>query len=536
MYEITKKLLTVVAVTLMVGTGFIAMADNDSDAAAGSYTDFKNDSSFAIKEALVWVLGNANGDCAIDTADINEINKAITNKASARDYPLCDANNDKSIDSKDVDFVRSMINGTATKIYYFEYVSSANGIIKDENICEYPVISKDTVTYMATVHRCVSRTAFLYSENNKEPYYKVVGCDNGTFTENEFGLKARTGTDAKYTTSDASTPITNIGSVNAVDDTVVAKLEANSIKAGGHLTVLVMSNTKSTMQEHFKDDIARGDVSIVMLPSWEDHSYNGILTTGYLLGGVLKTSAWQKAVDFYNWNQKYLDVIDAEVAKIAEKDKPVVFCTYSTSTGQNDRSRSVGSGDMENTIRCGAINIGDRFGPNQANDWTMAELATYCKDIDILINLPGNSFDKGGNWMNQALKDFTAYVDGYIDDDVDIWTTTWQLSGTDYVVALVWYFKTFWPDNQAAKDWSMEKAWNEYLKLEGYDDRDDMKYSSVSLSSSGKDHTTTDLYGDGSGDSEKKSGGDNTMLYVGIGIVALIAIIAAAFLLRRRTA
>jgi len=474
------------------------LQSTDVSAASESPSDYK--------DAMIWILGNADGDEDIDANDISVINKMKGQSAST--YKLCDANNDGKIDDSDARFVQDMIDGKSEFIYYIDYY---------ENVCKFLVNGADETTYIMASNRCSARTAVLLCKNNKLSDYKLVGLDQSSFDETEFGVKNG------YING---TPIKVIGNGYSPEGELVSSLE----KTYGKVVLLCSSYeyTNSKISELYEND---DNVQIAFLPSWEDHSVNGVLTTGYLLGGVHKTSAWTQTTEYYAMVQKYVGTIDKETAKMSESDKHTVMCVYSSvDNGSGDRTRGVGSGDMENTEQAGGKNLARLFGTeNQTINYTLEDLAKYVKDVDVLIVLAGKAFDNGPSWMDKYAKDFADYINGYVSPKTNIYATTWQLNGAPFMVTMAFYAKVINPDNPTYKSWSVENIWKEYCDLCGYGDRSDMSIDSISINSD-VHHTTI------STDSAKTSDDSGIYLIIAAIVVAVALIVAIAWFYKTKHA
>lgn len=89
----------VVVVAIIAGAGLAVYVNNDK---GDSLPEFEKDTGT--------VYGNADGNCYINSDDVELIEKIIDGDASLEDYPFADANNDGTVDDADVELVNKYIN------------------------------------------------------------------------------------------------------------------------------------------------------------------------------------------------------------------------------------------------------------------------------------------------------------------------------------------------------------------------------------------------------------------------------------------
>ncbi|MBQ8180028.1 MAG: hypothetical protein IJ026_06300 [Candidatus Methanomethylophilaceae archaeon] len=95
----SKKIIAIFAVVIIV-------------AAAGAFAIsalMSDDDSFAEAGDQGAVFGNADGDCEVDSRDIELIEAIIAGEYDAADYPFADANCDGTVDEKDVSMTEDII-------------------------------------------------------------------------------------------------------------------------------------------------------------------------------------------------------------------------------------------------------------------------------------------------------------------------------------------------------------------------------------------------------------------------------------------
>ncbi len=469
--KIVAIVVAAVVVVAGVGVGVFVMNKSSSD-------DYTYES-----KAYFGVFGNANGDTSIDSKDVDFI-KDLMNQESIdmTKNKLADANNDGKIDQDDVDFVNSMIDGTATKVYYVNV---------DGNTCVFNIKSSYG---LVPLHRTVTRSILILS--SQDPNLNIVGSDK-TILEPEFAQETKL------------PDIVNVGTSTAPDHEEISNIE----KAVGSTVVFAgrAATYDSTLETSFQNS---ENVQIVRMNTWEGDALGGILTVGYLLGGVGYKSpedggsgktAWDQAKAYENWYMETLTVITKYTKDLADEDRKTVLATYlgtdvggkpftevySSTAGNTLRGK--GSGDMENTILCGGNNITNKFsGSADANGrqpWTMEEMAQHAKNVDVFIVLckgmfySANEFQKGETQLREAFE-------GYLSPNTSMYMVSWEMNGAPEPVQLAYFAKILCPNSSEIQSLNMSDIWDGYLKLIGYDDMDSMKYSNLSFEC-GPIHTTT---------------------------------------------
>jgi hypothetical protein len=491
-------MIAVVALAVAMASAFAFIALDDGEGAyAASTADYKSD-------AILWVLGNCDGDKDIDSNDVAVINAVVAAGGTVAKYPWCDANNDKKIDSKDADYVNSMINGTCTKLFFKDI---------DGNIGSHVV--RDHVNIIS-VNQCNLQEVNMII--NKDSNNKVVGGDQQIQKYNNV-----------FNLTFADTPDKGVlvtGTSNGeVQQEIVSTLEAYY----GHVEITLgsVNSYGKELETYFGDD---DDVSIIRLPSWEDGTLSGVMTYGYLFGGVQKNSCWSQALTYYDWYTGYVDVIEKEVATFSQDARPNVITMYVKDCypGATNKVLSTGSGDAERSELCGANNIGEYFGTGYVA--VTAEDMAACEKklgIDIIIVEPSGVYGTDGKKLvKDSVQLCINEFDGYISPDTDIYSLSFMVTtGPACVVSMVFFAKAFFPNDAAFAKFDADKAFNEYLKMAGWDKRTDIS----DIICYGPGHTTTPINGGG-------SGGTNVLLYVAIAVIAIVAIAGVAFFVKKRNA
>ena len=447
--ELTKThYIAIVAIAIVAVAAVALILMNNGGQSGGGTVEEYSDSP------ILWVVGNTDGDHDIDLNDVKVINAIIAVGGSAKDYKYADANNDKVIDSKDVEYVQSMIKGVAKKLYFYDI---------DGNIGSHVV--RDSLNIIS-VNQCNLQEVNMLI--NKDSKNKVVGGDQQIAKYNNvFGLNF--GTDPSK--GEVLVTGTSNGEVQAE---IVSKLE----KYYGHVEITLGSvgSYGKTLETDFQGD---ENVSIIRLPSWEDGTLSGVMTYGYLFGGVQKNSCWTQALTYYDWYTGYVDAIEKYVAKLSDADKPNIITMYVKDCypGATNKVLSTTSGDCERSELCGGNNLGPFFGtgyvPVDPEDMAACEKS---KGIDIIIVEPSGVYGEGGKeYVINSVQLCIDEFDGYINPETDIYSLSFMVTtGPACVVSMVFFAKTFFPDAKEFADFDADKAFAEFLRMAGWDKRTDI--------------------------------------------------------------
>ena len=444
--------------------------DNGGNTPPATPTTINSPSEYT--EARLWVIGNADGNELLDENDVKVIQSIIDAKGTATKYPMADANIDGVIDSKDVDHVRGLINGSQKTINYY----NADG-------------AKSTYYYTEKVnaislHRCVTRSIILVT--NADPdRYKLVGSDPHI-------------REAEFNATKDYPDIVDVGAAGNPEIEQIRNLENRYGSVVVNLGNVTTYTNTAGLETTFASD---PNVQIVRLETWEGHSTEGILTWGFLFGGVgYKSpaqggnglSSWDQALKYVKYVDKYEGVIVDEVAKVKESDKPKVLALYCEGAWPNNSSnktRGEGSGDMEMSVLCGANNIYQRFG-NGSVSYTPEDLAAHARDADYIFSMSGGMFDGDTTLAKRAVDVFVDKANGYITPKTTIYSVSWQLNGAPHPVQAVVFGKIINPDSAPIQKLSVEQCWEEYRGLMGWSDRPEMAYSNLAIWY-GPSHTTS---------------------------------------------
>ena len=454
--------IAVVVIIAIAAVAFVLLNNNGNGGNEKTIEDYGSD-------PILWVLGNTDGDQDIDRDDIAVIKAIIDVKGKASTYKYADANYDGVIDQKDVDYVQSMIDGKAKKLYFKDI---------DGNIGSHVV--RDSVNIIS-VNQCNLQEINLII--NKDSKNKVVGGDQQISKYNNvFNLN--------FGTDPAKGEVLVTGTSNGeVQAEVVSKL----LKQYGHVEITLgsVNSYGKNLENDFGGD---ENVSIIRLPSWEDGTLSGVMTYGYLFGGVQKNSCWTQATTYFDWYNKYVDPIEAFVKDIAMKDRPHVITMYVKDCypGATNKVLSSTSGDYERSELCGANNVGDYFGTGYVG--VTAEDMAACeknRGIDIIIVEPSGVYGEGGKeYVTKSVQLCINEFDGYINTNTKIYSLSFMVTtGPACVVSMVFFAKTFFPNAAPFANFDADKAFNEYLTMAGWDKRTDIS----DIICYGPGHTTTPI-------------------------------------------
>lgn len=459
----------VIVIIIIAAVAAVALSGDDDDDNKSDPVTVSDYSS----DPVLWVRGNADGDYDIDSKDIDVINAIIAENGRASTYPWADANNDGSINSADVTFVQNMIDGKATTVYYKNI---------DSKICSYTV--RDDIN-LVPVNKCQAEDVIMVTNTNSN--VKIVGGDQQCKKyNNELALT--------WADSDPSKGCLVTGTSNGETQ---AEIIDKLLSYYGHVEICLGSSSSygTNLENDFGSD---KNVSIIRLPSWEDGTLNGVMTYGYLFGGVQKNACWDQAVKYYNWYMKYYEPIVTEVAKMSESDKPKVVIAYVTDCfpGATNKVLATGSGDAERSVICGANNVGMKyFTSGSYVAFTPEDMAACEKKYGIDYFIVEPSFVYGTTYTTNDYKTGVINgvqmginaLDGYLSNDVDIYSLSFMLTaGPGCPVSFAFYASTFFPDNKVLGAFDADTAWAEYLALIGWDKRTDVS----DIVSYGPGHTT----------------------------------------------
>ena len=134
--------------------GNVIVSANHTETYYLTFKTIEDVESNTVENALLKVFGNVNGDNTIDSKDVDQLTKIISEGATIAQYPIADANQDGKIDSKDLDVVKAIVNWKAgdaqVQIYHINYhdtiqngdSSTGDGVMDLEIVSTmYPITS-----------------------------------------------------------------------------------------------------------------------------------------------------------------------------------------------------------------------------------------------------------------------------------------------------------------------------------------------------------------------------------------------------------
>ncbi len=437
---------------------------------------------------ILWVRGNVDGDHDIDAKDLGVLQAIIDAKGTYSKYPWADANGDGKIDNDDMVQLKAMIDGTAQKIYYQNI---------DGKVCSFVV--RDEINAVP-VNKCQAEDILMVM--NVDDKDRIVGGDQQCYKyNNELALTwVNSSSDVGAANIDPSKGVVCTGTKNGETQAeIISLLE----KHYGHIEICLGSSSSygTNLETDFAND---PNVSVIRLPSWESKmengelvygALNGVMTYGYLFGGVQKDKEWDQALKYYDWYMGYYKPIVEAAASIPTADRPTVLVTYVEDCypGATNKVLAETSGDYEYSVLCGGNNIGNKFGTGYVS-FTKEDLAAYAQNVDYFIAEPSGVYGDGGKqYVIDAVQKAIDVCDGYMSTSSDIYSLSFMVtSGPGVPVAMATMAKMFYPDNATFASIDSDKAWAEYLALIGWDKRTDVS----DIVSSGPGHTKTPVSGD----------------------------------------
>lgn len=374
----------------------------------------KMDDETAPYPARLMILGNANCDDDITSADVEYIQGLIKNGYDYVDEFMADANYDGVIDEKDVELVKKLIDK--------DYAGEVNYIN-----CNYKIRTYDMG---APLHLANILTQTLEMEMILAPEAIVA-------TDYRAGDPNRNGGQSVFWKEYASvidySKIGNIGNhktPNAEEIAAVAKEYGN-----GYLTVWF--NSEYANNTGYLEDALEGtNVQILRLPSWENGATaNGMLTAGYMFHN------YGKAVEWVTWYDGVMKQITDKVSKLTDSERKKVLGSYLyTSESKNDGTYDIfkgDSGEYQNLLRLGIVDLVDNISLSGSKAWketlTDEQFAQLCKKYgcDLMVGTVPGPFGAVGNesitpdYFKTIYNQRLAGMREYTDEDVDLFVYGW---------------------------------------------------------------------------------------------------------------
>ncbi len=302
------------------GTAKITAASADGGASAVcTVTVVSTSEAASLDQAILKVLGNANGDKVVDSSDAKLVQDLIAVGAKVSDAnKMADANNDGAIDSKDVDVINKIIARQSTPIWHINYHDQDGNGTMDE-------VMTETQFPISSVIMTGSSNSFmlLWMLGITE---EVKGATYGSSVDAYFkNYYLDTGKVEKLGTSSTSLPFEN-GKVGTSD--IISKKNVTA----------VFSDWNRTYVDNWKTYEENGiDVVRVSAASAEMDTFShGALLLGLLFGKVDRSV---QLVDFYD---SVYSQVDSKLAGVSDAAKPGFVASSMTgyiSVGNSDYNK-----------------------------------------------------------------------------------------------------------------------------------------------------------------------------------------------------
>ena len=243
------------------------------------------------------VFGNANGDEAVDSKDVELLNKMIDEKIPIDQYPFSDANRDGVIDSKDIEIVNKLIKGEKTQVTFVDQYDLIKSNYRYVTI-DYPL--KDVVTQNADM---LLLTMLIDGDDQVAGY--VANIDN---YPNEFykvthnGVSKQVGSTARF--------------IAAADWEGIKNLDVELQEKGSRIGAIIVHSDAALGD--YKDDIEAAQIPIIYLRC-TDPIYS--LDAATLLGFLFGPDYAKKAVSFSDDCRKTIIDVQKKVSKMPDSDR-----------------------------------------------------------------------------------------------------------------------------------------------------------------------------------------------------------------------
>ena len=494
--KVLIAIIAAVAVVAIVAAAVLLMGNGNNNSGPSTPDTPDTPVSDKVVDGSLWVLGNANNDTTIDNKDVTYIqNKIRDGGLTSEDRLWCDANYDGKVDQSDVDFVKKLIAGTSSTIYYRNYngYDGATDTVKG-SVVKFNVPDASKPIYLMLEGRCLAEEVLVVTSQNHD-HYKVVAASkqcmdyNGQLQFFDESYTKKYGIEVMMTTNRNISP------------EEVATLEK---KYNDGMLIMCMG-AEDLYNKGIEEKISGyGTTQVIRLPSWEHGlCLSGTLTFGYLLGSqgnISGKSSWQMANEYADWNIKYSNIIiDATKNLTASQRKTIANFTVSESSdGVFTYSVSTAGGDPYNySTKAGGNNLGSRFAGTDSNgskSVTVEDIAQYARNVDVIVlQTAGEAFDSVGgpqrsvNTVNMGVR----ALNGYVTPNADIYSMSFAFfNGASHIISMVLYAQFMYGDTiKEIGDLDYKAIYKEYCKFTGWEDRD-FGYLVIY---SGPRHTTTPI-------------------------------------------
>lgn len=261
--------------------------------------------SATAQEFTLDIFGNANGDDLIDEEDISYLQGILDGENEKTD--LSDANNDGKVDENDIDQIEQIIQGTESEIYYIDAFGNASRV-------KHPL----------------ERIILVY--DNTAEIIRILGAEERVVGVDSEGSSGAIGKYPTYFPQFIQTA--SIGNRNDCDVEAILKLHPDAIIIG----------TK-TGCPYLEEKLMGSDIDVVYLETWSKGTPS-LFTLAYMLDEV------DRALEYQEWKDGYLDMVAERVATIPEGERVKVFVDRPGNT-----TVVRGSGYSEAIELAGGINI-----------------------------------------------------------------------------------------------------------------------------------------------------------------------------------
>ncbi len=377
-----KKVLAVIAVAIIVilAAAIAVLVTSNGDK---NNNDNPTDINYKFEyneDILLTVFGNANGDNAIDSKDVQVINNLVNGKISfdSKKYSFADANNDGKITAEDAAYVQAIIDkdtSAAPKIYYY----NVNGDIAS--------VSQPVKKIGADYWPCMDGIVVLGAQDI------LTHVDSGIY-----GQLSSNAVKYKGFTQDK---VTNFGSGfgSKYDFETVVGTGVDAMVCGSKEIYFVGIEDRFTSASY---------IDMIRLPFWEgDNVDSAIITLAYLLNNDKYISNAQKFLD-------YEKRVEAELAKGLAKvsDKKTCLVVYIGSATEKSLEVEIearGCGSFEWSVLAGMDNVSADINTEGAlNSASMY----YTTDQDYVItHNPDYVFILGKAGFNRTAEDAQSSFD-----------------------------------------------------------------------------------------------------------------------------
>ena len=226
------------------------------------------------------VFGNANGDTAVDSKDVDLIKKMISDKTSISKYPFADANRDGVLNDKDVEIVQKIIAGDDTQVTFIDQYDLVAGKYRYVTI-DYPL--KDIVTQNADM---LMLTVMIDADDQVAGYVaNIANYPNEFYKVLNNGVSQQLGATARY--------------ISAADWAAIKDLDIELQSKGSKIGALLV-HSNSALGD-FKDDIEAAGIPLIYLRCTDPvYSIDAALLLGFLLGPDYSSKARMFVEDCYS--------------------------------------------------------------------------------------------------------------------------------------------------------------------------------------------------------------------------------------------